>query len=413
MRNLKVLLLVLVIFGLCQVTSASVFTEDFDSYASGSAMHGQGGWKGWDNIAGAGSPTSNSHAFSGSNSVEIIGAADLVHEFDITGCRWEFTVMQYIPSGTMGTSDFILLNTYNDNGDKDWSVQTEFNLGTGSITYWHGGAANIIYDQWIELKYVIDLDNNTVDKYYNGEFVVTDVWDDNDHGTLQCVDLFGNNASSIYYDDIVIAAPIGVYNPNPPDGAVLRETWVSMDWSAGSFAESHDVYFGDNFDDVNNGTGDTFRGNQGLATAFYIAGFPGYAYPDGLVHGTTYYWRIDEVNDLNPDSPLKGDVWSFMIAPKTAYEPVPSDGSKFIDPENLILNWTAGMGSKLHTVYFGDDFNTVANATGGAAEGVIGFNPGPLEVDKTYYWRVDEFDAVNTYTGDVWSFTTAKAGGGI
>ncbi|MHC4436577.1 MAG: PA14 domain-containing protein [Planctomycetota bacterium] len=411
MKNLKILVTILAIFGLCQIASASVFMEDFESYAADSALHGKGGWKGWDNIAGAGAPTSDSYAFSGSNSVEIIGAADLVHEFDITGGMWEFTVMQYIPSGTTGTSDFILLNTYNDNGDKDWSVQTEFNLDTGSITYWHGGSAEIIYDQWIELKYVIDLDKNTVDKYYNGEFITTDTWDDNDHGTLQCIDLYGNNASSIYYDDIVIAAPIGAYNPDPPDGAILRDTWASPTWSAGSFAESHDVYFGENFDDVNNGTGDTFRGNQ--TDTFFIVGFPGYAYPDGLVHGTTYYWRIDEVNNLNPDSPLRGDVWSFRIAPKTAYEPVPRDGSKFIDTENTILSWTAGFGAKFHFIYFGDDYDTVANAAGAAPTPLATYNPGPLELEKTYYWRIDESDGDDTYIGDVWSFMTVKAGGGV
>ena len=180
---------------------------------------------------------------------------------------------------------------------------------------------------------------------------------------------------------------------------------------AGAFAESHDVYFGETFDDVNDGTGDTFRGNHGLP--FYVAGITGYAYPDGLVPGTTYYWRIDEVNDLHPDSPLKGDVWSFMIAPRTAFEPVPSDGSKFIDTENPVLSWTEGMNTISHTVYFGDDYDIVANATDGESQGGKNFSPGPLEIEKTYYWRVDEFDATNTYTGDVWSFTTAKAGGGV
>lgn len=413
MRNIKFLLLVLAVVGFSTIASASVFSEDFESYAAGSALHGKGGWKGWDNTAGAGAPTSSSQAFSGSNSVEIIGAADLVHEFDITGGRWEFTAMQYIPSGTTGTSDFILLNTYNDNGDKDWSVQTEFNLDNGAIVYWHGGSAEILYDQWVELKYVIDLDNNTVDKYYNGEFVVTDTWDDNDHGTLQAIDLYGNNASSIYYDDIVIAAPTRAYNPNPADGAILRQTWTSMGWSAGSFAGSHDVYFGENFDDVNNGTVDTFRGNQSLLDTFYITGFLGYPYPDGLVPGITYYWRIDEVNDLSADSPLKGDVWSFTIAPKTAFEPVPRNGSKFIDTENLNLSWTAGFGAIFHSIYFGDDYDTVANATGAPPTPLGTYNPGPLELEKTYYWRVDESDGTNTYTGDVWNFTTVKAGGGI
>jgi len=67
----------------------------------------------------------------------------------------------------------------------------------------------------------------------------------------------------------------------------------------------------------------------------------------------------------------------------------------------------------LHTVYFGDDYDTVANATEGVMQGVTTFNPGELEPDKTYYWRVDEFEAPTTHIGDVWSFKTAKVGGGL
>ena len=199
--------------------------------------------------------------------------------------------------------------------------------------------------------------------------------------------------------------------PSPEDGAIHADTWASMSWSPGVFAVSHDIYFGDNFDDVNNGTGDTFQGNQGLS--YFVAGFPGFAYPDGLVPGTTYYWRIDEVNDADPNSPWKGKVWSFRVPAKKAYEPVPGNGSKFVSSENLILNWTAGFGAKLHTVYFGDDYDTVANATGGAVQGVTSFNPGVLEPAKTYFWRIDEFDILETHTGDVWSFTITKTGGGI
>ncbi len=101
------------------------------------------------------------------------------------------------------------------------------------------------------------------------------------------------------------------YNPDPPDGALYEDTWASLSWTAGDFAASHDVYFGDNFEDVNNGTGGTFQGNQ--AATFFIAGFWGFPYPDGLIPGTTYYWRIDEVNDTEPNSPWTGDVWSFTI----------------------------------------------------------------------------------------------------
>jgi len=203
--------------------------------------------------------------------------------------------------------------------------------------------------------------------------------------------------------------------PTPEDGAIYSDTWVSISWKPGGLAVSHDVYIGDNFDDVNEATRDSavFRGNQGLDLEFYIAGFPPYAYPDGLVNGTTYYWRIDEVNEADPNSPWKGEVWSFMVPPKTAYDPIPADGAKFIDVDGTTLSWTAGFGSKLRYVYFGDDYDTVANAASAPLTAFTTYSPGPLEIGKTYYWRVDESDGTNTFTGDVWSFTTAKEGGGV
>jgi hypothetical protein len=75
------------------------------------------------------------------------------------------------------------------------------------------------------------------------------------------------------------------------------------------------------------------------------------------------------------------------------------------------FSWTAGFGAKLHTVYLGEDFDEVDNAEGGVAQGPETYTPGGLESGKVYYWRIDEFDAVNTYKGDVWSFTTPGAVG--
>ena len=201
------------------------------------------------------------------------------------------------------------------------------------------------------------------------------------------------------------------YGPSPEDGALHMDTWVNLSWSPGAKAVSHDVYMGDDFDEVNDATrdSDVFRGNQ--TVQFMVAGFPGNPYPEGLVPGTTYYWRIDEVNDADPNSPWKGDVWSFSIPPKTAYNPSPSDGAEFVDPNNATLSWTPGFGAILHTVYFGSDYDEVNNAIGGAPVGAATFHPGPLEREKVYYWRVDEFDALATYKGDIWSFTTPGAVG--
>ena len=198
--------------------------------------------------------------------------------------------------------------------------------------------------------------------------------------------------------------------PTPADGALYPDTWASMSWRSGGFAVSHDVYMGDNFDDVNDGTqdSDVFRGNQDLDVTYFVAGFPGFPYPDGLVPGTTYYWRIDEVNEAEPNSPWKGDIWSFSIPPKTAYYPDPANDAELVDL-NVQLSWTAGFGSRLHYIVFGEDFDEVNDAVQGTPNGTTRYNPGPLNLAKTYYWRVDEFDGAGTYKGEVWSFTTEGA----
>jgi len=196
--------------------------------------------------------------------------------------------------------------------------------------------------------------------------------------------------------------------PSPLNGAMIEDTWVNLSWRPGVFAVSHDIYIGENFDDVNAGAEGTFVGNQ--AATFIVVGFPGFPYPDGLVPGTTYYWRVDEVNEAEPNSPWKGRVWNFSIPPQTAYFPDPADGADSVDVD-VQLNWTGGYGAKLHTVYFGDNSNEVDNATGGLPHGTLSYSPGTLKMAKTYYWRVDEFDAIETHKGNVWSFTTEGAVG--
>ena len=201
-------------------------------------------------------------------------------------------------------------------------------------------------------------------------------------------------------------AIVKAYGADPSSGTLHEDTWISLGWRAGDFAASHDVYIGDNFDAVSEGAEGTFIGNQ--AATFIVAGFPGFAFPDGLTPGTTYYWRIDEVNDTEPNSPWKGDIWSFSIPPKTAYLPNPADSAESVALDAK-LSWTPGYGAKLHTVYFGDNIDDVSNAAGGLPQGVATYSPGTLKMARTYYWRVDEFDIAETHKGDIWSFTTEGA----
>jgi hypothetical protein len=215
--------------------------------------------------------------------------------------------------------------------------------------------------------------------------------------------------NAVYY---MIGGPrVKASSPDPYDGALYSDTWISLGWSPGDFAASHDVYLGESFDDVNDATRDSelFRGNQ--TELFFSAGYAGNPYPEGLVPGTTYYWRIDEVNEAEPNSPWKGDVWSFSIPSKTAYNPVPADDAENVDL-NVRLSWTTGIDAKIHYIYFGEDFDEVNNDTTGIRVGTANYTPGPLKLAKTYYWRVDESDGTEINKGEVWSLTTLGAVGG-
>jgi hypothetical protein len=271
----------------------------------------------------------------------------------------------YVQDGEAGTGVTYI------NGAVDWSGGPRD--GTGAGDFWIGGAAS-----------VTEFLGGMIDEVRVYNHVLTEE-------DIQVVMLSGGEGYP--YSS----------SPIPKDGALHADTWVNLSWRAGDFAVSHDVYFGDNLEDVNTGAESTFQGNQ--ADDFFIAGFPGFIFPDGLVPGTTYYWRVDEVNNAEPNSPWKGEVWSFMIPPKTAYTPDPADGAEGVDV-GVQLSWTAGFGAKLHTVYFGDTFDEVDNATSGQTRGTTTYAPGTLKMAKTYYWRVDEFDIAETHKGDVWSFTT-------
>jgi parallel beta-helix repeat protein len=211
------------------------------------------------------------------------------------------------------------------------------------------------------------------------------------------------NANSMQISEVeLLGKDLTAANPDPFDGAVIQDTWVNLNWLSGKAADSHDVYFGEDFDDVDAGTDSTFRGNRPLNS--FLVGLPGYPYPAGLVPGTTYYWRIDEV-EADGVTKHRGDVWSFFVLSGKAFGPYPGDGERPIDTD-ITLTWEAGSGAQTHTVYFGDDLEAVANAVGGIPQTLSRYYPGELEFDKTYYWRVDEFDGAVTHKGDVWSFTT-------
>ena len=198
-----------------------------------------------------------------------------------------------------------------------------------------------------------------------------------------------------------LAVPPMAHKPVPADGAVHSDTWISVDFSPGGGAASHDVYFSENFADVDSGAEAAFLGNQNDTN--FVVGFAGFPYSEGLVPGTDYYWRVDEVEA--DATKRRGDIWSFTIPAFTATKPNPPDGGRFVAPD-VTLTWMPSIDVKFHNVFFGDNFDDVNNASGRRPNADAAYDPGPLEFNKVYYWRVDEFGGTTTHRGDVWSFRT-------
>ncbi|GAI81884.1 unnamed protein product, partial [marine sediment metagenome] len=87
----------------------------------------------------------------------------------------------------------------------------------------------------------------------------------------------------------------------------VRQT-TDLSWGPGDSAVSHEVYFGTDEEAVRNATtaSPEFKGTKALGGEIYD--------PGKLEWEATYYWRVDEINPSNPDSPWVGNVWSFTTA---------------------------------------------------------------------------------------------------
>jgi hypothetical protein len=195
------------------------FFENFDSYATGSEIHGQGGWKGWQNDPAAGATVVDTQSVSTPNSIEIEGASDLIHEFSgYTSGAWTITAKQFIPAGFSGQSYFIFENVYSDTDTSviSWSTQVIFDSGTGMVsneaTGANPGSVPMVTGQWVDLRLDVDLDNDLQTFWYNGTQVYSGSWTQQFPSqavpgilNIGSIDLFANGATAVYYDNIQIA----------------------------------------------------------------------------------------------------------------------------------------------------------------------------------------------------------------
>jgi hypothetical protein len=95
--------------------------------------------------------------------------------------------------------------------------------------------------------------------------------------------------------------------------------------------------------------------------------------PGNLELIKTYYWRIDEVSDTDPDSPWKGDVWCFTSANFIVVD----DFENYDSIQNFIwYSWKDGLG---YAIGSGGSWPIICNWTGSA----VGDETTPSYMEET------------------------------
>jgi len=223
-----------------------------------------------------------------------------------------------------------IISKKNSSEDMLWQFHTQLNNGRirvfqlGATSNWSPEPP--VVEEWEHWSFTFD--GATVIIYRNGRQVVTNNFsfgtglnaqlkigtigneEASFNGTLDEVRIYNRalTAVEVQQSMLPISFALGnASNPKPDDGETDVPRNAPLNWTPGKYADQHDVYFGESFEDINDATTDSvvYRGRQSETT--YAIG--------RLDFGQTYYWRIDEVNAPPDFTVFKGDVWSFTAEP--------------------------------------------------------------------------------------------------
>jgi len=202
---------VAIALSLVPAATLAQWSENFDSYPVGPLVP-QGGWEGWGGNPAATLYVVNDLFHSAPNSAECRPTTDCVHRFTgVSSGEWSMLVIAMIPAGATGEQYFILLNTYPASPLNNWSTQILFNMTANVVLDAdnpNGPTIPIVRDQWVEVRVDINFMTDQQTMYYNGQILNQKSWTGGvaPGGALNlaAVDIYSNNASSIYYDDIVL-----------------------------------------------------------------------------------------------------------------------------------------------------------------------------------------------------------------
>ena len=160
--------------------------------------------------------------------------------------------------------------------------------------------------------------------------------------------LMSYSLSKVQFDGI----PAQARSPEPAHGSTDAIPNATASWRVGREAVQHTIYLSTEESAV----------AEGLAPSSVASTNKLDLSPLDLQMGTTYYWRVDEVNEAAPTTVWPGAVWSFTTASSVAVDDFESYGNA--SPNRPFQAWVDGFG------YSADDFFSVGFGGNGTGAGI-------------------------------------------
>jgi len=232
--------------------------------------------------------------------------------------------------------DWASIMMHRESSAHGFNVLADFRLAyhwnDDSASWSYRGDAYVVDNEWTFAAVTVEPDQATF--YVNGVEASVNVashaaatWDGNVYlggdgtdgqsgrrmtGALDEVSFFSRalTAEEIAAIMFGLTDPALAANPSPVDGAAEVSRDVTLAWTPGAFAATHDVYLGTDLEAVEAASRADTMGvlvSQGQTQASFDAG--------RLEFGQTFYWRVDEVNGAPDNTIFPGTVWTVTIEP--------------------------------------------------------------------------------------------------
>jgi len=244
----------------------------------------------------------------------------------------------------------------------------------------------------------------------NGNFFITEVKAEGDYyiivKKINYQTYYGTNkvfniTQSCYHDfdnitiyNVFQSFPLKAIYKKPDNLSTNNSLNTQISWSNGGNTTSFKIYFGTN-------SPDNIEYIKEQSNTYYN--------PEGLLNETTYYWRVDSVNQ---DGITKGNIWrfktksKFINKPSKVYNASPQNYA-YGKPININLKWEDDGRATSFKIYFGTD-PTPDSSEYKTEQSGIRYDPGVLAYNTNYYWRIDTINNDGMTKGNVWQFSTAS-----